>query len=403
MVALDFPPCQSPGVQRTLKFCEYLPNYGWQPIVLSANSFIYNNVDHDIKIPDWLENNTYRTFGFNSVKHFSIRGKYFLATALPDSYITWYWHSVIVGRKIIDKCKPDILWSTHPCLTALKIAASLKKYSGLPWVVDFRDPFKGYHLNTAVNKSGQNIDIEAVLNADLIVFATERMADLYKNQYPNIDHSKFIVIENGYNEEIFTLIEGNKDCVNSDIKDKDSFCLLHSGEIYANGRDPTSLFKAIKTYINSTPGHKNKLKIVFRGAKYNQSMIDILSSMGIDNIVEFLPPVNYIQSIQEMMDADGLIVIQGESFNTQVPGKVYEYLRAKKPILAIVDKKGATADLLNNIQHAYIADINNENEIIENLLMVQSSFVDNDFYYYNYNREKRSKDLANYLDKLLSY
>ncbi|MFK5893269.1 MAG: hypothetical protein QM504_08625 [Pseudomonadota bacterium] len=399
MIALDFPPCQSAGVQRTLKFCEQLPDYGWQPFVLSAKSFIYNQIEKNTKIPEWLEKNTFRAFGFNSVKHFSIKGKYFLFTALPDSYITWYWHSVVIGKKIIKQQNPKLIWSTHPCLTTLKIAASLKKYSGLPWIADFRDPFKGhYELSKDENISGNKIDYETVHSADLLVFATKNMAELYKVKYPDVNASKFVVIENGYNEEVFSAIESKLSKNECFSDESEEFCLLHSGAIYDGGRDPCSLLNAVKIYNSALGPHETKVKIVFRGAECNEKIKNTISSLNINDSVQFLPSINYAESITEMLSVDALIVIQGACFNNQIPGKVYEYIRANKTILAIVDKNGATADLLKDIDHAFVVDVDDEKGIVNALALIQTTNIANEFNYTIYDRRNRSKELAGYLD-----
>lgn len=400
MIALDFPPCQSAGVQRTLKFCEQLPNYGWQPYVLSAKSFIYNQIEKNTNMPEWLEKNTFRAFGFNSVKHFSIKGKYFSFTALPDSYITWYWHSVVIGKRIIKQHEPKVIWSTHPCLTTLKIAASLKKFSGLPWVADFRDPFKGhYELNEDENISGRKIDYETVHSADLLVFATKKMAELYKVKYPDVNKSKFVVIENGYNEEVFSAMEGKSLKTESNSDYSTEFCLLHSGAIYDGGRDPCSLLNAVKIYNDSIARGEKKVKILFRGAECNEKIRNTISALNISDAVKFLPSINYTESINEMLSVDALIVIQGACFNNQIPGKIYEYIRANKTILAIVDKNGATADLLKDVKHAFVVD--DEKSIVKALALIQTAVIDSEFNHTVYDRRNRTKELAGYLDRFL--
>jgi len=386
MVALDFPPCKSAGVQRTLKFCEHLPGYGWTPFVLSAMPLIYNHLDTNLSLPDWLEKNTYRSFGFNAFKHFSINGKYFGATALPDAYATWFYHSKYVGKNILKQHKPDIIWSTYPYITSHRIAAYLQKYSDLPWIADYRDPFRGH------DKKGKAIDAYTVNNADLVVFATANMAEIYKQRYPDVNHKKFIVIENGYNEDAF------KYKLNAPSSIKTAFTLLHSGELYSEGRTSESLLRGLKLYNNYK---QSDINIIFRGASLSDSYSDLIDDLNIGANVSFLPGVSYAESINEMMHADALIVIQGEIFNSQIPGKVYEYLRAEKPILAIVDPEGATANLLKDVRHAVIVDINDAKKISEGLLQVQNITKDDNFDYQIYDRVNGSKELVACMDRLV--
>ena len=243
MIALDFPPCKSAGVQRTLKFCQYLPQYHWQPYVLTSYPLIYNELDSNVDIDVPLSKKIYRAFGLNVHKHMTIGGKYIDSFAQPDIYSTWYYHAVIKGKSIIKDIAPDVIWSTHPCLTAHKIAAKLKRYSGLPWIADYRDPFKGHSNSIYHNDSGKAIDKQTIYESDIVVFATTEMKDLYIDSYPQVNSEKFIVIENGYNDDFFdefatSLCMGNN-------KKSNILRIIHSGELYEQGRNPTNLFLAI--------------------------------------------------------------------------------------------------------------------------------------------------------------
>jgi hypothetical protein len=84
---------------------------------------------------------------------------------------------------------------------------------------------------------------------------------------------------------------------------------------------------------------------------------------GVDDVVEVLPPVPYREALQEMLAADGLLVFQGTPFNTQIPAKIYEYFRAKKPILGLVDPAGETARVLRSAGFDGIADMDGRDAI----------------------------------------
>ena len=77
----------------------------------------------------------------------------------------------------------------------------------------------------------------------------------------------------------------------------------------------------------------------------------------VGDIVQVLPPVPYREALQEMLAADGLMVFQGTPFNTQIPAKIYEYFRARKPILGLVDPQGETARVLRAAGFGDIADM----------------------------------------------
>lgn len=391
MVALDFPPCQSAGVQRSLKFAEYLPRYGWEPVVLTANERIYEKLDQQVELSAELLPRTFRAFGLNTFKHFSIKGKYIQRMAQPDRYHSWYWHGAKLGKQLIKEYKPRLIWSTFPCSTAHKIAVKLKRHSGLPWVADFRDPFAGHHNpNKVINPSGAIIDAQVVKDADFLVFTTAHTAKLYLEAYPHIDRKKVKVIENGYNEDAFMGV------LPSDTHESSSsdFTLLYSGTLYENGRDPVALFQALSMLKNSDILQGRNILLKFRGVDNTHVFMPMIQALGLDLQVEFLPSIAYQKSIEEMMQVDGLLLLQGTIFTNQIPGKVYEYLRACKPILALTNEGSATSELLKSVPHAVSVNMDSATEIASALEKIVDMVVSKDFSYQSYSRLNRTERLA---------
>ncbi len=399
MVALDFPPCQSAGVQRTEKFVEHLPGLGWQPAVLTGQSRIYDQIANSCGEPDIA---IYRAFGLNTLKHLSVRGKHFSSMAKPDRFFSWYWHGVMLGEKAIKEHQPDVLWSTFPCSTAMKIALKLKQKNGLPWVADFRDPFSGNNPYFNVdNQPGAVIDKAVAQNADKLVFSTHRSARLYLEMYPFLKKDKVAVISNGFNEEEFSLAEATLHA--RTVKEKTgTFTLLHSGSLYPGGRDPSHLLKAVEK-LKKTQSEfcKADLRIIFRGASSDAALEKLMAQHGLDDIVEFKPTVPYQQSIEEMLTVDGLLLLQGEAFNNQIPGKAYEYLRSGKPILALTHQDGATAELLREQGGTYIADMNSSGEIYQQIagLTTDKGCIGRNIR--QFDRESTTKELAGILEELV--
>lgn len=397
MVALDFPPCQSAGVQRTIKFIEYLPRCGWAPAVLTGQPHMYDQLA-DICIKPSVP--VYRAFGLNTLKHLSFKGKHFAAMLKPDRFFSWYWHGVMVGKNAIDKERPDVLWSTFPCSTAMKIALRLKQVTGLPWVADFRDPFAGINpYFNAENNAGLKIDEAIVRNADRLVFSTQRTAELYRVAYPFIAVDKIHVITNGYNEEEFAAAEKRlNDDKSSETK---PYTLLHSGALYPNGRDPKELFAAASQLIKANELSSSNFKVVFRGLSLTEELRVLIEKFELADIIEFKPPISYEQSIDEMLTADALLLLQGEKFNNQIPGKAYEYLRSGKPILALTHKAGATAELIGNYDSVYIADMQSADEIKQELLLLVNNIKSIHRDIECYSRTSTAKSLARLLDDLV--
>jgi len=406
MIALDFPPCQSAGVQRTLKFCEHLPGLGWDPIVLTVPYFVHDALDSNIILSPSLLKNTYRAWSLNSVKHLSFKGKYFGFTALPDRYMTWYWHGVHLGLKLIKQYQPDAIWSTFPYPSAHRIANKLVEKSHLPWLADFRDPFTGHHFKSAKanNTIASKIDKSTVKNATHLTFTTKKASELYLSVYPGLQKEKVSVIENGYNEDVFEKVmpvSQNHKTEQISNKAATPFRLVYSGSLYGVGRNPVPLFEAISILKRKGQLSSKIFSLAFRGCDHNPSLIEAIQKLNITDIVSFLPSIPYSDSIREMVDAGGLLLLQGQVFNNQIPGKVYEYLRASKPVLALSHKDGATAELLKSISHAQVVDIDDVNSIAQSLLMLFKSEVADSFDYYQYGRRTRSEQLAQILNAIV--
>jgi len=359
MVALDFPPCRSAGVQRTLKFSEYLAQLGWQVIVLTVNDNVHSVSDKDVVIPKNVR--VYRCHSFDSSRDFSIKGKYFSWSQIPDRWWSWAVSAIPLGKKLIKKYQPNFIWSTYPVSTAHYIAYKLQKTSNIAWVADYRDPLQCRYDKKVREYSfvAKWIEKKTILNCAQAVFTTELSAQLYRRLYPNEKLTKFSVIENGYDEGNFRGI----DIVNN--TNNAIYSLLHSGAIYENGRDPVNLFQAVRELHDEGILNVNNFELVFRGASKGRYGSEI-NKFNINELVHFKESIPYQQSLSEMAATSGLLLIQGELFNKQIPGKAYEYIRCNKPILALTPKEGSTGGLLSKV---------NETEIYEDVKGIKSAII----------------------------
>ena len=141
MIAFQFPPfAMSSGVQRTLRFVQQLPANGWQPLVLSAHPRAYSAVASDLLADIPAGTVVERAFALDTARHLAIAGRYPAILARPDRWRSWVLGAIPAGLRLIQRFRPDVLWSTYPIATAHLIARRLQRLSGLPLVADFRDP-----------------------------------------------------------------------------------------------------------------------------------------------------------------------------------------------------------------------------------------------------------------------
>ncbi|MFL6675150.1 MAG: glycosyltransferase [Massilia sp.] len=346
LIAFHFPPqAASSGIQRTLSFSKHLGKYGWEPIVLSAHPRAYSvqNPSQLAHVPANLV--VRRAFALDAKHHMGIKGRYPQAVALPDRWITWWLGAVPAGLALIRKHRPQVIWSTFPISTAHLIGLTLHRLTGLPWVADFRDPMiqPSYPSAPIQRKMYQWIERQTIKRCSMAVFTTHSAMNAYRERFPEIPASKFHVIENGYDEDgldLQSVVQPVAPAAGRPVT------LVHSGVLYQSGRDPSAFLKAIANLKKNGQASAATLRVVLRAPGEMVEIAGLVRNHGVEDIVEVAPPVPYRDALHEMLAADGLLVFQGTPFNTQIPAKIYEYFRARKPIMGLVDTAGETARVL---------------------------------------------------------
>lgn len=358
MIAYHFPPVRvSSGIQRTLKFCTYLRDHGWNPLVLtiSPNAYEVTNPDQLREIPEDVV--VERAFGLDTARHLAIAGKYLHRMAQPDRWISWWPGAVWTGMKMIRRYQPAAIMSTFPIATAHRIGLSLQKRSGLPWIADFRDSMTepGYPRDPLTWKIQRKLEQQVVQHCSTAVFTTEPTRQMYAERYPEIPSSHWAVIENGYDEENFR--DAETELLDAPLGAPGQITLVHSGVLYPKERDPRPFFAAVNALKRAGKIDSQRLQIVLRATGADDLYRPILAELKIDDIVRLEPVVAYRDALREMLCADALLLFQGSVCNHQIPAKIYEYYRAGKPILALADPAGVSADMLRNLAVPDIVDI----------------------------------------------
>lgn len=409
MIAFHYPPiAQSSGKHRTFKFAQYLAEFGWEPIVLTVSPVAYEAYDPN-DFPELPGVIVKRTFAIDTARHLSIMGRYSLAMATPDRWISWWLSAVPTGLSLIRKYKPDVMWSTYPIATAHMIAQTLKKRSGIPWIADFRDPMTdvSYPGNPRIRKSFLSIEHQTVHACDHGVFTTPDTRKMYEKRFPDISPDHWSVIPNGYDEEDFAETEKNI-ALNQDVPhDANVITLTHTGLLYRSERNPEPFFQALSELKKENIISGDMLKIVLRASgdePYYQTRLD---QLNISDIVSLEPPIPHKEVLIEMMKATGLLLFQAANCNHQIPAKAYEYLRAKRPIFTLTDPQGNTAELLLTSGINNIAQIDSKNNIKEkfNVFIEQikngETKIAPDSRINNLSRHHRTKEFATILERFL--
>jgi glycosyltransferase involved in cell wall biosynthesis len=404
MVAFHFPPLVgTSGIERTLRFARYLPEFGWEPEILTAHPRAYDSIGDLRGVPPELR--VHRAQAFDAARHFSIRGRYPAFLARPDRWMSWRFAAIPIGLCVIRRFRPHAIWSTYPIATAHSIGAVLARVTGLPWVADFRDPMAqdDYPTDPSTWRHFSRIEALAVRSARHSVFVTPGAAKDYKKRYPERAHL-IRVIENGYDEESFAGLESRA----SARVTSGSMVIVHSGIVYPSERDPTALFAAIRWLHDAGRIRVGEVVIRFRAPVHERLLDDLARRYDIRDYIEVMPRLPYREALEELVASDALLVLQGANCNRQVPAKLYEYLRARRPILGLADPRGDAADLMRRSGIRHIAALEDRNAVAEELVRFVTDVrggiapIATDAVVVRASRRNRSSELARLLDESIA-
>lgn len=414
MIAYHYPPCRgSSGVQRTLSFSRDLPSHGWTPLVLTAHVRAYPQVGADqvADIPARVP--VTRASAWDAAKHLALRGRYVGWSALPDRWVSWFFGAVPAGLRLIHRYRPKILWSTYPIATAHLIGFALHRLTGIPWIADFRDPMTEIDPVTrqqiptepSVWRARQAVERWTVRHSHRSVFVTPGALRLYAERYPWVPRTRWATIANGYDEESF--VEAERLSVARPTENQQSV-LVHSGTLYPLlDRDPSAFFAALAQLRAMRQIAASNLHVILRASGYEQHYQTLIRRHELEDLVALKPAIPYREALAEMLAADGLLLFQGYTSNPAIPGKLYEYLRARRPIFAMVDARGDTAAALQSAGIGTLAPLDSPETIAERLLLFlrqlreQPSSTLTPAQVRHYSRAGRARELAQLFDTVM--
>lgn len=343
MVAFHFPPQRgSSGIQRTLKFAQYLPQRGWQPLILTAHPRAHADTAPEgaSGVPEGLV--VRRAFALDTARHLAIKGRYMRLLALPDRWVSWCLGAVPAGLAMVRRYRPQLLWSTYPIASAHLIGLALHRLTGLPWIADLRDPMLDavYPADPLSRRVAGWIEARTVRASARIVCTTPGAVRHYRQLFPDVPPDRFCLIENGYDDEDFDAAEAAARTIARPAGAP--LTLLHSGIVYPLERDPRPLFAALAALLAAGQLSPARFQLVLRAPVHEAFLRQLIAEYGIAALVTVAPPLPYRAALAEMLGADALLLLQAANCNDQVPAKLYEYLRANKPLLALTDPRGDT-------------------------------------------------------------
>jgi glycosyltransferase involved in cell wall biosynthesis len=358
-IAFHYPPeASSSGVLRTLKYTRFLPDFGWRVSVIAPQREAYDVRDPALEAQVPGDVRIVRTGFLNTKRDLSWRGIYPALLALPDVWIGWLPWAVRAARRLVAADPIDLIYSTSPHATAHLIARRVHAATRKPWVTDFRDPWiedppepgtPAGPLYRAVNRW---LERDVMRRSAAVVASTAHLRDTLRERYPDEPQNKFHYIANGYDESDFAAIPRSS-------RTSERLRIVHAGSINAAFRDPRPVLSALGRLIAKGRLRAAECEIRFvGGGEYGESddVRRAVDAAGLAASVTFVPRVPYEESLKELTAADILLLLQASDDTVSlVPAKLYEYLRAERPVLALI-RTGAISEIMEQVKGGWAVD-----------------------------------------------
>jgi glycosyltransferase involved in cell wall biosynthesis len=406
VISYYFPPSGGGGVQRWVKLLKYLADYEWEFCVLANDPSLSSPKDDSLldEIPENIQ--VIRTEIYSATESLQSKSPLFGQSGywqrwlsaffrITDSRKSW---NKIARKHLTEELKRNkydaIIFSSPPYSLAI-LAAEIKQEVNCPVFLDLRDPWTINPYKIYPTKIHRWLDehreSKSISKIDHLISAYQSTIDDYSKRFKNFNSKKVLILPNGFDEADFVNLnkispfEGGK------------FNLGFSGSIYSHLNTPHPVFKAISKLKNEG------MDIHFH--HIGTSVYDLEKLAKKYNIEDRVHSWGYHEhkrnlEILQMMDALCMILDDHwlHSENT-IGGKIYEYLRLKIPIFAVVPENGEAAKLIIKTNSGVVVSGKN----IENITQKLKSLIQNrqDFTWRGieeYSREIQARTLVEFFE-----
>ncbi len=415
MIIPFFPPAAGGGVYRALSFVRYLDRYGWRPTVIAPDGYAYWIVDESLlnDVPSSCDVHRTKTLSgqyvlrrlrrgirpgpaVRSSRAFGVLRKLGAAVLVPDTYIGWYPFARRTARRLLAERRFDAIFSTSPPETSHLIALGLHRSSGLPWLADFRDPWT--NLYVLAPSTPLHARIHASLERNVCTAASVVVTD---RQHKNALEARFPgmrpprIIPNGYDHAQF------EDYVH--LRPSGDRCrILHMGTL-SDKRSAAAFLAGLRIFLDSEPAAAKRIEVLFVGPREDEND-SIARQLVLDGVVKFRDTVPHTESLRLAHTSHILLMIALPHNN---PGKFFEYVGARRPILALVSD-GELKDLVVRLRRGEVAPADDPQGIAARIGEMYARYaagtLDRDYdlsIVSEFRRDRLTADLAECLDALL--
>jgi len=446
MITNEFPPGKV-GNDRIIKFAKFLPHFGWEPQILTIARCGITEFDYSLEsnVPDNIK--VWRAFYPNfeallirvkgllkkktknetvqiteeckqvssnkcSLKRAIISSIKFILKKLliPEELITWFPFAIFKGVRVCHKNRINLIFSSAPFYTNHLIGLGIKMLTGKKWVADYRNlwidnPLRKHH-SIFHKKIEEGLDRTIMKRANKIVVITEGMRNSLIRRYPFVSKDKIITIDNGYDLTDFRELKIDKE------DNSKTLSITYTGAIYRDYPTPEFL-EVIGELINERQDMGKRLKINLVGPiKQNEGLKikEVIKKFNLFEIVFFENQVSRQKALEYQINSHILLLMsagRGINTSTVVPGKLFDYIGAEKPIIAIIPD-GDCARIVREGNLGWVVDANNSSKMRDIILEVYQKWTNDELkitpdwdYLKRFDRRNLTGRLAYIFDNLI--
>jgi glycosyltransferase involved in cell wall biosynthesis len=382
------------GVQRISKFLKYWDYTKYQVSLLTVKSSHFYAEDKSLikDIPETVD--IYRTGTFDPFRLIYLLKKVlqfpekkekklqkesggFLRRLsnllfIPDSRILWFPFALSQACKINKNNKIDLIVATMPPFTTGIVALMINKILKIPYILDFRDSWTQNPYMPKITPFHNFIHswLESITtrNALAVTCVNPNLKKYYLNRFPFLLARPVTVIRNGFDPDDFSDLPKSPKLI-----DKKKFNIGIMGTVYSQGNSPKPLLDALYDLRKDDPQMTQKVKVVFIG-KWTSNFLESTKSYSLNNTIDWIQylPHHEALSIANNMTALAIFIDSNLTGSENLtPGRIYEYLYFKKPILALCPKHSDLAFLVKHFEAGITIDYDD----LDSLKMVLSQWI----------------------------
>ena len=373
------------GVQRTLKFVKYFRNNNWEPTVITTGDVAY--FAHDESLQKELDETGVRVIRVEGAEPNSLLSKHgtiklpseFVRKTfnrlsqiffIPDNKLSW-------SKKALKKCLEilsiehfDCVFITGPPFSQFDVFTSIKKVHNIPLILDYRDlwydSYFAFYPTPVHRVIHKKKEYKALKAADLIVVTNRKLKEKLLNTFPFLTFNDVVIVSHGYDQADF-------DRITAQPKPHNKMVLMYSG-IFLVYSTPKYFLEAFKQLSIERTDIASNIELHFVGFLRKEN-IKLISKLKLQSFIKDHGYVNHLESISKLKSADVLWFMVGRRRNIDaiLPGKVFEYIGSRKPIIACVPD-GAAKLAATEYKASFVTEPDNVEQIKNTIIEVYKLF-----------------------------